>query len=570
MPLTKLTLTTCLWFNGQAEAAAAFYTSIFPNSKTLHIQRYTEAGKEFHGREPGSVLVVEFSLDGHRFVGLNGGPQFNHSEAVSFMIDCKDQEEVDYYWGKLGEGGDEAKQQCGWVADRFGVSWQVVPTRLKELLAIPLAILVPTTTSDISAAIRFANAHALPFLATTGGHGASIWLSEMKGGLLIYMRNMTSFEVSKDRRTVKPVIVVYSLYNGPLEQARGYSRPIRNLNPVAYRSGKTEYPGIQAVMATEKDGPVCEPKGSVIYRGFDVNKYNLTAVRNWFDIFTEKMVTEEAFAQSFCMLEGYSVQGVQAVPADSTAFPHRGQRLLLAPIIIYDIVGNATLDKEAELWGDEMATAAFGGVPRRSYVNYAHGDESLEALYGYESWRQKKLRALKQKYDPENRFRFFNPIVVDASVGSVAVAVLIGLKSRDKRPATAALPTPSPSSITPDIMAKRTAEEEKAAGPLKAGGRPDAMDVDDDNHNEMGDFEDEFEDEFESEDEIIEAGVDGRPDAEREAEEAMDVDPAGPATFIVGRTKLEPGQTLTPRPDHIPHAAQPEHPMAMPLFRHHP
>jgi len=135
MAPSKLSITTCLWFNGQAEEAANFYISIFPNSKITHIQRYLEAGKEIHGQEPGSVLVAEFNLDGHRFVGLNGGPQFKLSEAVSFQIDCASQDEVDYYWGKLGEGGDPAKQQCGWLADKFGVSWQVVPTALKEMLS---------------------------------------------------------------------------------------------------------------------------------------------------------------------------------------------------------------------------------------------------------------------------------------------------------------------------------------------------------------------------------------------------------------------------------------------------
>ncbi|KAK4108989.1 3-demethylubiquinone-9 3-O-methyltransferase [Canariomyces notabilis] len=135
MTPTNLKLTTCLWFDGQASDAAHFYTSIFPNSQILTTQRFLEAGKEHHGREPGSVMVVEFDLDGHRFVGLNGGPQFKHSEAVSFQIDCATQDEVDYYWARLGKdaGGDETKG-CGWVADKFGVCWQVIPTRLKEMI----------------------------------------------------------------------------------------------------------------------------------------------------------------------------------------------------------------------------------------------------------------------------------------------------------------------------------------------------------------------------------------------------------------------------------------------------
>ncbi|KAK4235401.1 3-demethylubiquinone-9 3-methyltransferase-domain-containing protein [Achaetomium macrosporum] len=135
MAPASLKITTCLWFDGQAEEAANFYTSIFPNSKITAIKRYLEAGREIHGREPGSVMVVEFDLDGHHFVGLNGGPQFKFNEAVSFQIDCADQDEVDYYWSKLGEGGDPAKQECGWIADKFGVSWQVVPKVLKEMIS---------------------------------------------------------------------------------------------------------------------------------------------------------------------------------------------------------------------------------------------------------------------------------------------------------------------------------------------------------------------------------------------------------------------------------------------------
>jgi predicted 3-demethylubiquinone-9 3-methyltransferase (glyoxalase superfamily) len=132
MSLNKIT--TCLWFDGQAEEAANHYTSIFKNSSIITTQRYTDAGTETHGREPGSVMVVEFELNGQRFVGLNGGPHFKFSPAISFQIDCHDQDEVDYYWEKLGEGGDESTRQCGWLADKFGVSWQVVPTVLKKLL----------------------------------------------------------------------------------------------------------------------------------------------------------------------------------------------------------------------------------------------------------------------------------------------------------------------------------------------------------------------------------------------------------------------------------------------------
>lgn len=133
MPISKFT--TCLWFDGQAEEAAQLYTSVFPDSKITHRQHYTATGQDIHGQKPGSLMVVEFEINGQQFVGLNGGPLFKHSEAVSFQIDCDDQAEIDHYWEKLGEGGDPARRQCGWLADRFGVAWQVVPKALKEMLS---------------------------------------------------------------------------------------------------------------------------------------------------------------------------------------------------------------------------------------------------------------------------------------------------------------------------------------------------------------------------------------------------------------------------------------------------
>ena len=121
----------CLWFDGQAEQAAAHYTAIFPNSEVLGVTRY---GPDQPGQE-GEVMTVDFSLDGQRYVGLNGGPQFSFSEAISFQIMCQDQEEADHYWDRLTEGGEES--QCGWLKDKFGVSWQVEPTRLHELIHDP-------------------------------------------------------------------------------------------------------------------------------------------------------------------------------------------------------------------------------------------------------------------------------------------------------------------------------------------------------------------------------------------------------------------------------------------------
>ena|SRR6185437_588906 len=128
------TITPCLWFDTQAEEAARFYTGIFKNSKIGRISRYGEAGREIHGQAPGSVMTIEFELGGQPFTGLNGGPVFQFNEAISFQVSCQDQKEVDHYWEKLSEGGDAKAQQCGWLKDKYGVSWQIVPTVLAAML----------------------------------------------------------------------------------------------------------------------------------------------------------------------------------------------------------------------------------------------------------------------------------------------------------------------------------------------------------------------------------------------------------------------------------------------------
>ncbi len=124
-------ITPNLWFDTEAEDAAKFYTSIFENSRIVNTTHYTEAGP----REAGSVMTVEWELDGQRFVGINGGPEFQFSEAVSFEITCETQDEIDHYWDRLTDGGEEV--QCGWCKDRFGLSWQVVPKGMEELFADP-------------------------------------------------------------------------------------------------------------------------------------------------------------------------------------------------------------------------------------------------------------------------------------------------------------------------------------------------------------------------------------------------------------------------------------------------
>jgi predicted 3-demethylubiquinone-9 3-methyltransferase (glyoxalase superfamily) len=135
MKVSARKITPCLWFDTQAEQAAQFYVSIFKNAKIRSTSRYGKAGQEIHGKPPGSVMTVAFEIDGQAFVALNGGPQFKFNEAVSFQINCETQEEIDHFWSKLTENGQEGP--CGWLKDRFGVSWQIVPAVLPEMLMDP-------------------------------------------------------------------------------------------------------------------------------------------------------------------------------------------------------------------------------------------------------------------------------------------------------------------------------------------------------------------------------------------------------------------------------------------------
>lgn len=130
-------MAACLWFDTEAEQAAEFYTSIFENSRITEISRYGKEGHEIHGREPGSVMTVSFELDGQEFTALNGGPIFKFNEAVSFQLFCETQKDADYYWEKLTAGGNPNAQQCGWLKDKFGLSWQVIPTKVLELIKDP-------------------------------------------------------------------------------------------------------------------------------------------------------------------------------------------------------------------------------------------------------------------------------------------------------------------------------------------------------------------------------------------------------------------------------------------------
>ena len=128
----KQRISPCLWFDTQAEEAAKFYTSVFGNSRIKRVSRYGEAGREVLGKEAGSVLTVEFEIDGQTFVALNGGPNFKFSEAISLQVTCETQDEIDYFWNKLSDGGEEGP--CGWLKDKYGLSWQIVPSVLPQML----------------------------------------------------------------------------------------------------------------------------------------------------------------------------------------------------------------------------------------------------------------------------------------------------------------------------------------------------------------------------------------------------------------------------------------------------
>lgn len=132
MPIAQR-INPCLWFADEAEEAARYYTEIFKNSRISRVTRYSKAGMEVHQRPPGSVMTVAFELDGQAFTALNGGPAFKFNEAISMQVNCATQVEIDYYWEKLSAGGDPKAQQCGWLKDRFGLSWQVVPDFMDDL-----------------------------------------------------------------------------------------------------------------------------------------------------------------------------------------------------------------------------------------------------------------------------------------------------------------------------------------------------------------------------------------------------------------------------------------------------
>jgi predicted 3-demethylubiquinone-9 3-methyltransferase (glyoxalase superfamily) len=136
MPITQK-ISPFLWFDSEAEQAAQFYTGIFKNSRIVTVSRYGKAGFETHHRPEGTAMTVLFELEGQQFSALNGGPIFKFNESVSFLVSCNDQKEIDYYWEKLGAGGDPKAQQCGWLKDKFGLSWQIAPSMMSEFFTGP-------------------------------------------------------------------------------------------------------------------------------------------------------------------------------------------------------------------------------------------------------------------------------------------------------------------------------------------------------------------------------------------------------------------------------------------------
>ncbi|KAK4167727.1 putative FAD-dependent oxygenase [Cladorrhinum sp. PSN259] len=219
------------------------------------------------------------------------------------------------------------------------------------------------------------------------------------------------WQVNKSVDPEKPVISLMFFFNGPAEELKKITKEVHNLGPATYNGGAVaEYPDLTTLMASRPQDPVCE-KGNTnrALRAADLISYEIPAMRKAYDTFSRRITSEPAFNNSVVLLEQYSVQAVQAVPPENTAYAHRAQRLLLGPNLWWP-KGNATLDKQAEDWTKDIWKALSGTAQKRSYVNYAQGDEDPKALYGYEPWRLQKLHALKKKYDPEGRFGYFGSV----------------------------------------------------------------------------------------------------------------------------------------------------------------
>ncbi|EGZ72508.1 FAD-binding domain-containing protein [Neurospora tetrasperma FGSC 2509] len=213
---------------------------------------------------------------------------------------------------------------------------------------------------------------------------------------------------------VNPILVSTVYYNGPASEAASYFAPFAALSPLQTTPVQTtDYPGLAAAAQFRVTDWACQPKAGATVYGMDVDSYDVKGLRKSYNAFRDMIRAEPALSLSMAYLEGYSLQAVQAVPYESTAFALRDRKLLYGFLVTYEETErNKTLDAQAQKWGEKIRDAAYGDkVKQKSvYVNYAKGSESLQAMYGYEGWRQERLKMLKRKYDPKGKFSFYAPI----------------------------------------------------------------------------------------------------------------------------------------------------------------
>lgn len=223
--------------------------------------------------------------------------------------------------------------------------------------------------------------------------------------------NFSFFIWDADIDREKPVIIFFLLYNGDSSIEQEYSAQFQAIGPAVAKTGVTTYPELPALTANGNDDPACQRGASVLRFPISMNSYDTRAQRAVYDIFTEITTETPEFNGSFSLFEGYSVKAVRGIPDESTAFAHRQDSLLISPVIIY--TPNSTLDATAIRSGKELRRIlhdADGNPELHAYVNYAHGDETLEEVYGFGQGRVERLRALKREYDPNGRFSYYEPV----------------------------------------------------------------------------------------------------------------------------------------------------------------
>ena len=224
---------------------------------------------------------------------------------------------------------------------------------------------------------------------------------------------VTSFFSRTQLTLFQPIIFYGIIYHGPASEELEYAAPIKDLNPIPIGAGEVPMPALAAMTYMGVDSVGCAYGNTVIRHPIGTKTYNVASIRKMYDEFDSTLNKHPELKGSFFLLEGYSTQAVKALPEESTAFPHRSDELLLSPVVLYS--RNATMDAIAVKFGATLRQILLEGtddpIHMRAYVNYAHGDESLQAMYGWEEWRLTKLRDLKKKWDPENRMRYYNPIV---------------------------------------------------------------------------------------------------------------------------------------------------------------